>query len=474
MNNSYLLEIIKVLTPKHLDEFLKHLEHASELGYKNIQDQITLFKTIKATGPTYSNEELEKEKIYTKVFPGKNPIPGKLEKLMVELTKELRNFLLQKRYIDEKNEHKLQLDWISWLRENGLDMRAHQVMVKSRNSIEKDQEESLDRYRLDFLYAEEEHELQSLHNQFNGNLFITELIEFLDRYYYNYRLELSNRYLLHQKSLPLPNLNTDTLELPSIVTNSLLYQISIKIKLLFELENPTPEAFYDLMLILKNNETKISFQTQSQYYAFLRTLCTIIINSGKTEFAEVLHQIHQDNLERGLFFINNEIASHAYTNIIHIAIRVKEYQWALEFTEKYKTRIIGGDPNQFFYQMNLSLCLFALKRYDEAINNLPDPSLHLHYQGFIRCLELKIYYEMQSDLLLYKMYAFRKYFERTATKLIPANWRTMYIEFFNIMLQLTQSPPKDKKRSQQLIDRINKKKLLADRAWLLEKARELG
>jgi hypothetical protein len=50
----------------------------------------------------------------------------------------------------------------------------------------------------------------------------------------------------------------------------------------------------------------------------------------------------------------------------------------------------------------------------------------------------------------------------------------MYIEFFNIMLQLTQSPPKDKKRSQQLIERINKKKLLADRAWLLEKARELG
>ncbi|MBN8680147.1 MAG: hypothetical protein J0M29_18125 [Chitinophagales bacterium] len=473
MSNSYLLEIIKTLTPNQLEEFSKFLIFSSGSS-KNSKELNLLFDAIQSTSPNFSEEQLKKELVYSKVFQNQNHIHGKLEKLMVELTKILRNYLLFKRYITDNNERTLQLDWIAWLRDHGQDNRAHQFLAKFKNSISQDTEQSLERYKLDFLIAEEEHELQSLQYQFHGNLFIPELIQALDRHYANYRIELVNRYLLIQKSLILPDLDQLLEQNASKNLDDPLFEIATKIETSLKMEDPTPSMFYNLLETLKQHEARISFQSLSQYYTFLRTFCTSLINSGRTQFVEVLHKINLDNLERGLFFINNEIASHAYGNIVHIAIRVKEYQWALEFTEKYKKRIIGGDPNQFFYQMNLSLCLFALKRYDEAITNLPDPSLHLHYQGTIRCLELKIYYEMQSDLLLYKMYAFRKYFERTATKTVSTTLRTMYIEFFNIMLQLTQSPPKDKKRSQQLIDRINKKKLLADRAWLLEKARELG
>ena len=77
-------------------------------------------------------------------------------------------------------------------------------------------------------------------------------------------------------------------------------------------------------------------------------------------------------------------------------------------------------------------------------------------------------------MLLYKLDAFRKFIVRTAPKTIAANLREMDLNFLNILLQLAQSPPKDKIRSAKLVERIERKKLVADRAWLIEKAKELG
>jgi hypothetical protein len=393
---------------------------------------------------------------------------------MVELTKIIKNFILIKYYTDPNNEIIQQINWVSCLRLLGLEHRAQFQLTKIQKSLESNSMESLERYEVLLKIAEEQHELKSLLNQFDSDLDIPNLTNNLDLYYHIYKIELQNRYILQQKGLPLPEIDSESKRKDWLLSQSPLFNISFKINELLTDPNPSTASFLTLMQELKHIENKLSFNTQAQYYTYLRNLCTLLINGGKLEFVNILHRLNLESLDRGLFFINNEIASHAYTNIVHIAIRVKEYQWALEFMESYKKRIIGGDPNQFFYQMNRSLCLFALKRYDEALSSLPDPSLHIHYQGTVRCLELKIYYELQSELLMYKMYAFRKYFERTATKTVSSTLRTMYIEFFNIMLQLTQSPPKDKKRSQQLIERINKKKLLADRAWLLEKARELG
>ncbi|MBC7776380.1 MAG: hypothetical protein H7246_13175 [Phycisphaerae bacterium] len=50
----------------------------------------------------------------------------------------------------------------------------------------------------------------------------------------------------------------------------------------------------------------------------------------------------------------------------------------------------------------------------------------------------------------------------------------MNVNFLNILLQLSHSHVKSKTRSAQLMKRINSKKFLAERAWLLEKARKLG
>jgi Sporulation control protein len=128
----------------------------------------------------------------------------------------------------------------------------------------------------------------------------------------------------------------------------------------------------------------------------------------------------------------------------------------------------------FFYKLNMAYCHFAEGDFDAALDWVPEVPSSSHYHHMVRRLEIKIYYEQDSDLLLYKLDAFRKFLERTASKVISAPLREMDLNFTHIVSQLAQSPPKDKARSARLQARISAKKLLADRAWLMEKARQLG
>ncbi|MDX1911400.1 MAG: hypothetical protein SFV22_07935 [Saprospiraceae bacterium] len=474
MINSQLLDIIRALPHQAREEMTLFLDSPFFVRGANVGELKKLYQVILKAAPDFREAQLGKETVYAQVFENQPFVSGKLEKRMVELNKLLRIFILTKRYWTEENETLRQLDWTAWLREAGMAERAQATFAKIETTAKEEHTESLGQYRLDLQVAEEEHEIKSIQNLVQGDIHIPDLLDSLDLYYQNYRIELLNRYALQQKGTVLPDMDTGEKTPEYYAGRSLLYRISLAINQLLKDENPAVEAFQQLLTLLKNSERRLPFQVQQQFYTYLRNLCTLLINKGQIHFAQILNELYKDNLARGLFFTHGEISTHLYINIVQIALRVKDYEWATTFTENYKSRLIGGDKDQLYYRFNLSHCLFEEKKLDEALTQLPEAAPHFHYLQNIRRLELKIYYELGSDLLQYKMYAFRKYFERTARKSLSPELREMHIEFFNILLQILQSPPKDKERSQKLIERIQKKKLLADRAWLLEKARELG
>lgn len=474
MTNTYLLEIIRVLDAETRLEIGLFLDSSLFNGGSNAVELRKLYQVVLQAAPDFKEELLQKESVYPKVFTDKSVVTGKLEKLMMELNKLLRQYLLIKRYGAEKNEPQTQLDWVAWLREQGLNNRSEVVFAKMKKLKRSEKSESLEQYWMELKLLEEEHEQQSIPNQENRDRALPQLIESLDLYYQNYKIELLNRYLLQQKWIPLPDLDTQPKGVAYYKEASLLYDIKDQIGALLQNELPDTAAFQHLLQLLKEQEAHIPFSTQAHLYTYLRNFCTLLINAGHITYVNLLHQINQDNLAQGLFFINKELDANSYINIVQIAIRAKDIHWAKSFTETYKNRIIGGDKDRFFYKSNLAHCLFAEGEWEDALAQMPEPTSHSNYHGMIRLLELKAYYELRSDLLSYKLYAFRKYFERTAVKSVPANARSMYIEFFNILLQISQSPLKDKARAQRLIERIQKKKLLADRAWLLEKAMELA
>lgn len=473
MIKTYLLEVIKASKP------IKPQELALILGSPlfnrggNAKELAKLYQIILDAAPDFSEDSLKKDKVYFQVFTDKSIVPRKLDKLIADLNKVMRNYTLAQSYLSELNEKQQQIDWSIWLREHGLRDRSKQLIVKLKTQDESQQVESLEQYHTNLLIEREDHEWELMNNQAKGDLNIPNVLEQLDLFYYSYRTELINRYRLQQKAAQLPDLEFTVSTQRSRQQKSSLLRISQLVNDLLNKDLPTVEEFKTLMQHLQANEQKLSFLATAQFYAFLRSSCTLLINGGHLDFVSVLHEIHKDNLKRGYFLANGLITSNSYLNLVQIATRAKEYDWAKQFTEDYKTLIIGGDEDQFFYGFNMAQCLFAEGKFEEALGELPDTPSSSHYHQMVRRLELKIYYELNSGLLLYKLDAFRKYIERTAPKTIAASYRTLNLNFLNILLQLSQSPMKDKARSAQIIERIEEKKLLAERIWLMEKARAL-
>jgi hypothetical protein len=376
--------------------------------------------------------------------------------------------------LDEQNETKRQVEWAAWLRERNFADKSIKVLEKLNANRSNGRKESLEQYRTDLLIAEEKHIWESTYNQAQGDLDIAKVICQLDAFYHNYRTELQNRYLLQRKVAQLPELEAYMTNIDSAFKDSVLFQISQNVFQVLQKNLPTIEETQELMIFLNKNEDSLSGDTLEHLFTYLRNFYTLLINGGNVEYLPILHKLNQDNLERGFFLINGKISHHAYLNLVVVAIRMKEYAWAKQITETYKDSILNGDEGGYYYKLTTVYRLFAEGQFHEALEYLPDPPVDSILHQKIRRLELQLYYEVRSELLEYKIDAFRKYLERTAAKSISANLKEMNVNFINLILQLTQSPPKNKARAEQLTKRIQNKKLVAERSWLLEKAKELG
>ncbi|HLP96208.1 MAG TPA: hypothetical protein VK168_19330 [Saprospiraceae bacterium] len=352
--------------------------------------------------------------------------------------------------------------------------RSRQVLEKSKTAPSQNNKESIEMYFQHFRMEEERHEWEASNNQLRSDINLINVIEHLDLFYFNYRIELVNRFLLQKKAMSLPEFNLAVPELTELLGKSKRLDITYKIFQLLNQENPSGAEVLELNKILQDMEDKFSFSTLDNLFAYLRSLCTLSINAGKTDFITVLHEINKNNLEKGYLFLFGKLPFHSYLNLVQVALRSKDISWAKEVTERFRNSILEPGDYAFSYKLNLAQCFFEENRYDDAFDSLPNVSSNSHYHHVVRRLELKILYELKSDLLLYKIDSFRKFVERTALKLLASSYREMDLNFLKILHQLAQSPPKDKARSARLIKRIEEKKFIAERTWLLEKARELG
>lgn len=474
MTNTYLLEVIKALRPDERQGVALFLESPFFNQQKDSEDLIKLYRILLDAAPEFSKEALDKERVYFQLFPDKTVVKGKLEKLMVHLNKQLRSFALVSGYLSEKREMEHQIQWSGWLRERGLTNRAIQVLDKVKETKSSDNSESMEGYRMEMLIAQEDHLRLSTYNMVTGDLGIPKFIRQLDLYHLNLRIELGTQYRIQQRVAALPDLNMAAPDVQSYQEHSALLKISHKIFDIICKTTPPVEEVETFMQQLREHEHKLSQQTRIDFYAYLRNFWTLIINSGKEQYMHLLHDIHKDCLERGYFFFNGEISPHAFSNIIRIGLKVRKFDWVKKFMNEYKSIIIGGDQDQFFYRLNMAQCLFEEGQFEDALGYLPQTASIGLYRHMLRRLELKLYYELKSALLPYKMEAFRKLILRSGHKELSTSLREMNLNFLNMLLQLSQSPLKDRARATRLVQRIEQKEFIADRIWLLEKARELA
>lgn len=475
MEGSYLLALLKTLRPEERAAFERFAAAQLPTDKQRQAQTLALLRVLLDAMP---DRVLSKEQVQQLLFP--DSAPGRLEKTMVDAVKVLRRYLLSSRYFDFDHEVRHQIEWADLLKERGLAVWQQQALTKlvrqQREKISGKPEDCRDRFETE--YAVFQHEAD--HNHLRGDLNVPGALDALEMYYHVMRLSLLNQYLLQQKvaKLEVPVSMSDIpahVPIPEhYLKASPLLLISYKINHLLSQEPPVLDDFQTLAELLHQHEKTLDPAVVKDFYTYLRSSCALLINAGAEDLLELYHQLQVDSLARGyLYYEGNRIPPSAYLAVTTGALRCGNYDWARDFIEAHKGRVLGDNASFDLYRLNRAHYCFAVGEYQAALDLLAHTYEYIDYTLPAKRLELKILYEMGSDLLPYKAGAFKIFVSRASRKFMSASLRNANAEFVNLLLQIIRSRPRDPDRGARLSRRIMARPQAAERDWLLEKASRL-
>ncbi|MBP6810329.1 MAG: hypothetical protein KA138_02335 [Saprospiraceae bacterium] len=481
MEQSQIIELIGTLTSEEKDQ-IRHFASNPVFNQGKLKEYVPRLLDICLS---YSQREhkngLEKKSVFAMLFPDQSFIEGKLEKIMVEAYKVVRKMLTVSQYLQEENVFQQNFDYSKVLRRKGLAALYLRSLTRLQKMQLENPYKTANFFYQQFLLETAIHDEECFNNQVKGDLNIPNVLHALDIFAHLNRLALLNRYLLQQKAakVEVPDALVPQLEecnIPEIyLKESPSLRANFAVFNLLKKDRPDTldiRTFYEMLQRYEQNLDKESLQ---QFYTYLRNLCILVSagDYGNEEIALTLHDLYKDNLTRGYLHYEGKLHPSRYWAVTSNAIRVKDFDWAIDFIEKNKLDLIGENETQDIYRLNLANYLFGVGRFPECLDNIPASSPFVDYLLRGKCLEIKAYYELKSDLLSFKLEAFKVFLSRTSPKLLSDTNKQIHSDFANLLHQIINSLPGDPKRSDLLLKRIQEKKQAAEWRWLLEKAKAL-
>lgn len=478
MVNSDLFLLFKGLTNKEIKALSAYIDSPITNKIRYRQEAQYLIKILQKHIAGNTIDKLDKTTIYHALFPDKPFVNGLLERVMFELTQAIRIFWTVERYLDDSNTLEMQLDYAEILQRKGILSKASYVVNHTLEEIKNQSFLSTKGYGIAFDAAYLAYSLATHKNKQKNDLEINQALKYLEFYYVINKLELINHYLLLNKFSRV-EINLDTnyfgtgIHIPiTEASEAPVIYIAHKIYCLLQENHPKPEGFETLLQLLTQYEAQLEAVTAKNFFAYLRNYCAFLVNDGYWEFFPVLHQIHLDNLSKGYLLHQGKITVSAYLNVANIALRAHKHEWAFDFIQQYRDKVIEASDSEQIYDLNMANYYFYRKDFDKALDFLPAASENLEYHLFARKLELRIYYEIKSDLLEYKLEAFKMYIRRASQKTITESNRERHANFANLLHQLASTMPGDRTRAQRLLDRMEGKQV-AEKEWLIEQIKKI-
>ena len=425
--------------------------------------------------------ELPPAEAYNYLFPDETPVDGKLEKVMVDAQKFVRMVMHTHYYLREENEFQQMYDLSEVLRQRGLEPR--QVHILSR--LEKQQKDTPQHHQYyfhhQFLLEHAIFDRESLYNKRKGDLNIPKVLDALESHRHLNELPLLNVYLLQKRISSLEiteRMQTyiDSYSIPEHVLGAsprIRIQYTIYGMLLKDhLESYDAQHLFEMLLQYERYMDRDALQ---QFYTYLRNFCVMILldNPEAGGIYEVLSNLYRDNLDRGFLHHEGKLHPSRYLAVSEYAARARQHDWAFGFIEKYRDEIIGENETRDIYRLNMAYYLFGVGRFEECLEQIPDTSPYTDYLIAGKRLEIKCMYELDHELLPFRLDAFRVFLSRTSHKMIPDHIRQKNMEFVNMVAQFIASVKGDKERSVRLMERLREKKQAFEWLWLADKAREM-
>ena len=213
--------------------------------------------------------------------------------------------------------------------------------------------------------------------------------------------------------------------------------------------------------------------------SYVRELITIAlsycigkINQNNPAFYREALNWYQVMIREDMLIEHDHLAATTYRNIILIAIRLQEYEWATVFAQNYSV-YLKPDTRESAMMLSLGQIAFHKKDYDQVLNNLMNVDyLSLSYNLQSKLILAATYYELgEYDLLSNFLPTFSTYLRRKKQALSTDKFKR-HQKFINLLSQITKTPDWEKGKWEDIRVQLESDQEVVSYSWLREKVAE--
>jgi hypothetical protein len=484
MLKSRAIDILKTLTPGELKRFRDFVRSPFHNKNSNV---IMLFELFKLYYPEFTNEGLEKERLFKKLYPGKKYSDTVMRILLSDLSKLGEEFLAILNF--QSNDYVQRRHLLKELQLRRIDNIFSKVL-KETEDIVSDKELGKE---YGFYYR---HDLESIKNNFylarNKQELTNSIISKKGENIICYAL--IDLFIISESMLS--NKNAYNITIDTNLTNEFLGSLDLDglveyIKTSLPEYYPAVGIFYYLYKTINNpedelyfNQAKDLFRTylnefnrneQFLLYAKIQNVCKEKSRGGNDNFTSELLGIYKERIEKKLLVLPRRkyLNIWDYRDIMITALELKEIDWAGEFVEAHSHEL---DPEQYDSGFNYGMAIvnFGKGKYEAALENISN----VKYDFFLFKIDLKnltakIYYELEYYNQAVEMIDSYRHF-LSKNKTVSEPFRKYNMNFIRLYLELLKAKERKGKGLDELTLNFSNQSHIRNKSWIAEKINELS
>lgn len=474
MKSSKVIQYLKTLSTVELEKFEEYVQSPY---FNKHQATIELFLLLKPHHPTYAEEEISKEKLFGQLFPQEVFKEKKLYDTSRYLLVLLTDFLVDQSSRQRKIEREY-LFVIQELMDRKLDQYVPRLLRDAEQQLEKIGYQDGNYFFQRFSLAQ----LTSLYltGQNNRSMEVEyrKIMRELNHFSLLEKLRISIA-ILNRKAILADEQDTEVVKEAMALYEAGGWNHAPTIQLYYLLlktltTEENQDGFYDqFSLHLKSHKHRLPKGNLYEFYGTAISFCSQRYKQGEMKFVKELFSLYQQMLEEELLFADDSSTNINFKNVVTLALKLKEFDWANQFITKY-AKYLPDASQEGVMSYSLANLHFAKGEFTQAQHYLMqveflDPFYRLNYDMLL----LKIYYEVgEADSLFARCDAFRKFVQRN--KSLSHSNQLAYGNMARLIKKLAKIKFDQKGNPKKIAEEIHKTSPLVERNWLQDKIGELS
>ncbi len=462
MQNTQIFALLLTLQPKEVRELRKFLDSPF---FNHRKDVVRLFEYL-AKKMAKGKTELDKEKVFRKVYPKERFTEQAFRQLLSWLQQLIEKYLAYKRLFDDDIRVKIQLAEV--FRERDLARHFKKTIREAEKKLDTPALRNADYYEQRFALEFEKYNASSIQRMTSHNF--QSISENLDWSYIIKKLQQVCFTIAHQTVYRIDyELGMFREVLNYIERNHLTEHPTIAAYwyCYYALSDPEREDnFFRFKELLVQNNQRFSLEELRNLYLLAINYCIRRLNAGHLAFAREGLDLYKNALQSEVLFSRGVLSRFTFRNIVAMGLKVKEYDWVEQFINRYQDDL-EAEYKSSTYALNMATLAYTRRHLDRALELLQlSDYKDLLMNLSSKTLAAKIYYELREDMLLYSHLQTMEVFIRR--KKVMGYHRKNYLNFIHYLKQLHKLPSFDHKRTESLRTNISEEEILTEREWFLQ------